>query len=227
VWVIQIQDGSPFMGQGPRNYQVPQSTAAEESLVSYMQEAFGLLATFLLTGYGESEIKHSSTFTILTDNFGVKTRHSITLRAGDASGLAHQREPLVLLALLKLSLMEGKSSAIPSLTHAVGRLLEWEQSEETDHAISTAIRKYFNVCYIRTDDIPYTFPGRSERIIGMYHLIRYCEFGTDTLGGEPKDHFEGIKVEFSDNVVREVLERRLFRINWPATISLMPMDRVT
>jgi hypothetical protein len=214
------------MGPGPRNQQVPQSTSAEQALISYMLEAFGPLATLLLTGYGESEIKQPRSFTILTDNFGVKTRHSITLRTADSSGLPYQREPLVLLALLKLSLIGDQCSAIVS-PDAVSRLLGWEKSQETDQAISTAIRKYFNLCYIRTDDIAYTFPQRSERIIGMYHLIRYCEFGTDTLCGEPEDHFEGIKVEFTDNVVKEVLERRLFRINWPATISLLPADFVT
>jgi hypothetical protein len=192
-----------------------------------MQEAFGPLASLLLTGYRESEIKQSRAFTILTNNSGVKTRHSITLRAGDSTGLPYRREPLVLLALLKLSLIGDQCSALPSPTDSVSRLLGWEKSEETDHAISTAIRKYFNVCYIRTDDFAYTFPERSERLIGMYHLIRHCEFGTNTLGGESEDRFEGIAVGFSDNVVKEVLERRLFRINWPATISLVPADIVT
>jgi hypothetical protein len=214
------------MGQGPRNQQVPQSTTAEQCLISYMQEAFGPLASLLLTGYRESEIKQSRAFTILTDNSGVKTRHSITLRAGDASGLPHRREPMVLLALLKISLIGDQCSAIPSPTDAVRRLLGWEKSEDTDHAISTAIRKYFNVCYIRTDDIAYTFPDRSEKLIGMYHLIRYCEFGTDTLDREPKDRFGGIAVEFSANVVKEVFERRLFRINWPAIVFLGPADNI-
>lgn len=212
------------MGQRPPNHQTLQPTTAEQSLISYMQEAFGPLATLLLSGYRELEIKHSRSFTILTDNFGVKTRHSITLQAGDSSGLPYQREPMVLLALLKLSLIGDQCGASP--TDAVSNLLGWEKSEETDHAISTAIRKYFNVSYIRTDDIAYTFPQRSERLIGMYHLIRYCEFGTDTFEKDTEDRFAGIVVEFCDNVVKEVLERRLFRINWPATISLVPADKV-
>jgi hypothetical protein len=191
-----------------------------------MQEAFGFLGTLLLSGYGEAEVGQSRSFTVLTDNFGVRTRHSITLRTADSSGLPCQREPVVLLALLKLSLSGNQCSAVPSPTDAVSRLLGWEKSQETDQAISRAIRKYFNLWYTRTDDIAYTFPERSERIIGMYHLIRHCEFGTDTLGGEPEDHFEGIKVEFSENIVKEVFERRLFRINWQATISLIPADRV-
>lgn len=191
-----------------------------------MQEAFGPLATLLLSGYREPEIKQSRSFTILTDNFGVKTRHSITLRAGDASGLPHRREPLVLLALLKLSLIGDQCSAILSPIDAVGRLLGWEESEEMVLAISGAIKKYFNLCYIRTDDIAYTFADRSEKLIGMYHLIRYCEFGADGRAGEGGDSIEGIAVEFSENIVKEVFERRLFRINWQATISLIPPDRV-
>jgi hypothetical protein len=214
------------MGQGPRNHQAPQPTTAEQGLISYMREAFGPLATLLMTGYRESELKQSCSFTILTDNFGVKTRHSITLRTADSSGLPYQREPMVLLALLKLSLIGDQCGAIPSPTDAVRRLLGWEKSEDTDHAISTAIRKYFNVCYTRTDDIAYTFPERSERLIGMYRLIRYCEFGTNTAGPELEDRFGGIAVEFSENVVREVFERRLFRINWLASISLGAADNV-
>jgi hypothetical protein len=214
------------MGQGPRNHQVPQPTTAEQSLISYMQEAFGPLATLLLTGYRESEIKQSRSFTILTDNFGVKTRHLITLRARDSSGLPYQREPLVLLALLKLSLIGDQCSAILSPIDAVSRLLGWKESEENDHAVSTAIKKYFNVCYTRTDDIAYTFPERSERLIGMYHLIRYCEFGTDKFARDSEDRFAGIAVEFAETVVREVFERRLFRINWSATVSLIPADEV-
>jgi hypothetical protein len=214
------------MGQGPRNHQVPLSTTAEQSLISYMQEAFGPLATLLLSGYREAEIKQSRSFTILTDNFGVRTRHLITLRAGDASGLPYQREPMVLLALLKLSLISDQCAAILSPMDAVTQLLGWKASEETDHEVSTAIRKYFHVCYTRTDDLAYTFPERSEQLNGMYHLIRYCEFGADTLGGEPEERFEGIAVEFTETVVKEVFERRLFRINWPAIVSLVPSEKV-
>jgi hypothetical protein len=60
----------------------------------------------------------------------------------------------------------------------------------------------------------------------MYRLIRYCEFGTNTAGPELEDRFGGIAVEFSENVVREVFERRLFRINWLASISLGAADNV-
>lgn len=214
------------MGQGPRNHQVRRSTTAERGLINYMREAFGPLTTLLLSGYCEAEIKQSRSFTILTDNFGVKTRHSITLRTADSSGLPYQREPMVLLALLKLSLVGDQCSAILSPIEAVTQLLGWEESEETDHEVSTAIRKYFNVCYTRTDDIAYTFPERSEQLIGMYRLIRYCEFGTDTPGPEPEEGFGGIAVEFSENVVREVFERRLFRINWLASVSLGPADNI-
>jgi hypothetical protein len=207
------------MGQQQQNYQPRQSTA-EQSLIDYMQEAFGLLATLLLTGYGESKIKQSRSFTILTDNFGVKTRHSITLHAGDSAGLPNQREPIVLLALLKLSLGGDRCSGVRSPADAVRRLLGWEQSEETDSVIATAIRKYFKVCYTRIDDISYTFPERSERLTGMYRLLRYCEFGSDSVSGE--ERFEGVIVEFSENVIKELFERRLFRINWLAATSLAP-----
>lgn len=121
----------------------------------------------MLSGYRESEIKQSRSFTILADNFGVKTRHWITLRAGDSSGLPYQQEPVALLALLKLSLIGDQPNAMASPTDAVSRLLEWEQSAENDRVVSTAIRKYFNVSYTRTDDIAYTFPERSERLIGI------------------------------------------------------------
>ena len=214
------------MGQGPRNHQVSQPTTAEHSLIHYMQEAFGFLGTLLLTGYGEAEVEQFRSFTVLTNNFGVKTKHSITLRTADSSGLPCQREPVVLLALLKLSLTGNQCSAVPSPTDAVSTLLGWEKSEETDQAISTAIRKYFNLCYIRTDDIAYTFPERSERLMGMYHLIRHCEFGTDACGRDTEDHFEGVAVEFTETLVTEIFERRLFRVNWPATVSLIPVDKV-
>jgi hypothetical protein len=207
------------MGQRQRNYQSRQSTA-EQNLIHYMQEAFGLLATLLLTGYGESKIKQSRSFIILTDNFGVKTRHTITLRAGDSSGLPNQREPIVLLALLKLSLIGNQCSAVRSPADAVRRLLGWEESEETDSAIANAIRKYFNVSYTRTDDISYTFPERSERLTGVYRLLGYCEFGSDVESEE--ERFESVIVEFSQNVIKELFERRLFRINWLSVTSISP-----
>jgi len=218
-WIMEILGLNSSMGQRQRKYQARQSTA-EQSLIDYMQEAFGLLATLLLTGYGESKITQSRSFIILTDNFGVKTKHSITLRAGDSSGLPYQQEPIVLLALLKLSLIGDQCSALPSPADAIRRLLGWEESEETNSAIATAIRKYFNVCYTRIDDISYTFPERSERLTGMYRLLRYCEFGSDSISEE--ERFEGVLVEFSENVIRELFERRLFRINWLAATSLAP-----
>lgn len=211
------------MGQRQRKYQARQSTA-EQSLIDYMQEAFGLLATLLLAGYGESKITQSRSFTILTDNFGVKTRHSITLRAGDSSGLPNQREPVVLLALLKLSLIGDEHGAVRSPAAAIKCLLGWEESEETNSAIAMAIRKYFNVCYTRTDDISYTFPERSERLTGMYRLLRYCEFGSDSISEE--ERFEGVIVEFSENVISELFERRLFRINWTCATSFSPAQNV-
>lgn len=210
------------MVQGRRRHNIRQSAFTEEKLICYMQGAFGYLANLLLSGYGESEVTDSRSFTILTDNHGIKTRHWITLRAGDFSGLPSQREPIVLLALLKLSLVGGhevSSSTIRSPATAVRGLLEWENSEETDLIISKAIRKYFNMSYIRTDDIQYTFPERPERLTGMYRLLRYCEFGSDL--GDEGERSEGVIVEFSENVIKEIFERRLFRINWPAATSLV------
>jgi hypothetical protein len=208
-----------------REYKAKQSTTAERELVRYMQEAFGSLATLLLTGYFESEVKQSRSFTILTNNFGVKTRHWMTLRAGDSSGLPFQREPVVLLALLKLTMIGEHGvmgGAILSPAESVRRVLGWEESVETELAISTAIRKYFNVCYVRTDDITYTFPERSERLVGMYRLLRYCEFGRDTNIGNETVDLQGVVVEFSENIVQQFFERRLFRINWLAVTSLAP-----
>jgi hypothetical protein len=213
------------MIQDRRDYKAKQSTAAERDLVRYMQEAFGSLATLLLMGYFESEVKQSRSLTILTNNFGVKTRHWMTLRAGDSSGLPFQREPIVLLALLKLMLIgeHGVTGrAILSPGESVRRVLGWEESAETELAISSAIRKYFNVCYVRTDDITYTFPERTERLVGMYRLLRYCEFGHDLGVDSETDHLEGVAVEFSENIVQEFFERRLFRINWLAVTSLAP-----
>jgi hypothetical protein len=195
----------------------------EENLIRYMQGAFGYLATLLLTGYGESAMTGSRSFTILTNNAGVKTRHRITLDASDFSGLPSKREPIVLLALLKLSLVGGhgvSGNSIRSPADAVRKLLRWEKSDETDLTVSTAIRKYFNLSYVRTDDIQYTFPERSERLTGMYRLLSYCEFGSD-LNSEVEP-FEGVIVEFSENVIKDLFERRLFRINWLAATSLTP-----
>ena len=211
------------MVQGRRNREIRKSESTEENLIRYMQEAFGYLATLLLTGYGESEVTESRSFTILTDNFGVKTRHWVTLRAGDYSGLPSHREPIVLLALLKLSLVEGhgvSGNSIRSPADAVRGLLEWDNSEETDLTVSNALRKYFNMSYVRTDDIQYTFPERSERLTGMYRLLRYCEFGRHlrTEG----ERFDGVVAEFSENVIRELFERRLFRINWRTVTSFVP-----
>lgn len=213
------------MIQRKRDHKPNQSTAAERDLVRYMEEAFGSLATLLLTGYFESEVQQSRSFTILTNNFGVQTRHWITLRAGDSSGLPFQREPIVLLALLKLMLIGEHGAiggAILSPAESVRRVLGWQESAETELAISTAIRKYFNVCYVRTDDLTYTFPERTERLVGMYRLLRYCEFGRDTKVGAETDHLEGVAVEFSENIVQQFFERRLFRINWLAVTSLAP-----
>ena len=198
-------------------------TLPEEHLIRYMQSAFGHLATLLLTGYGESQVTGSRSFIILTNNFGVKTRHSVTLSAGDFSGLPSQQEPIVLLALLKLALVEGPSvsgNSIRSPVDAVRKLLKWEDSDETNLTVSSAMRKYFNMSYVRTDDIQYTFPERSERLTGMYRLLRYCEFGRH-LKTEP-ERFDGVVAEFSENVTRELFERRLFRINWRTVTSFKP-----
>jgi hypothetical protein len=188
-----------------------------------MQGAFGYLATLLLAGYGESDVIESRSYTILTDNFGVKTRHWVTLRAGDFSGLPSRREPIVLLALLKLSLDGGhgvSGNSILSPADAIRRLLEWEQSEETDLTVSNALRKYFNMSFLRTDDIQYTFPERCEQLTGMYRLLRYCEFGRDIRTEE--ERVESVVAEFNENVTMEFFEQRLFRINWRTVTAFIP-----
>lgn len=211
------------MAQGRRRHEIKRSESTEENLIRYMTDAFGYLATLLLTGYGESEVTESRSFTILTDNFGVKTRHRMTLRAGDSSGLPALREPIVLLALLRLSVVGGhgvSGSSIRSPAVAIRKLLKWEDSEETELTVSTAMRKYFNMSFVRTDDIQYTFPERSERLTGMYRLLRYCEFGR--LLKSEEERFEGVIAEFSENVISEFFEGRLFRINWRTVTSFIP-----
>jgi hypothetical protein len=218
---ISVQEFS--MAQGGRRSEIRRSESSEENLIRYMKEAFGYLATLLLTGYGESEVTESRSFIILTDNFGVKTRHWITLRAGDLSGLPSQREPIVLLALLKLTLVGGEGvvgDSIRSPSEAVGGLLGWENSEDTVLTVSSALRKYFHMSYVRTDDIQYTFPERRERLTGMYRLLRYCEFGR--LLRTEEERFEGVIAEFSENVISEFFEGRLFRINWRTVTSFIP-----
>lgn len=130
-------------------------SSAEQNLVGFAREEFGeSLAQFLLTGLGEVPSTQRWHFTItFTDSEGTaQERHlqAITYEPTEGqSFLPRGRDPLVLLALLRLLVESSQQSEVSLFysRHEVLRLLGLEDAEGTPGEINEAVRRYALLMY--------------------------------------------------------------------------------
>lgn len=131
-------------------------TKAERRLVESAQEEFGdFLTRLLLAGLGEeAEARRWSFFVTFTGEDGAALRRRLHVEADDLTPeiptrLPRGREPLVLLALLRL-LTRGRVTPPASLSYDPGEvlgLLGWDDVEESRRTVEEAVERYFRISY--------------------------------------------------------------------------------
>jgi hypothetical protein len=191
----------------------------ERLLLRFALGRFGEpLSRFLLSGIGEEAEAQMWIFSVSFDDArGVVRSRIIRVEPDDIPGesrvLPGRREPLVMLALLRL-LIEAHGSS-PTLSYnqeQVLNLLGWENDETARSAIDQAVKRYARLAYRWV-------PGAeelAERKLSFYEaegrfVSGYGFYGAEE-GGEHKRMAS--RVDFASEFVEELLRRAVFNVDW-------------
>src|ERR1043165_4385658 len=116
----------------------------ERELLSFAREEFGeYLTQFLLAGLGEEGTTHSWLFIIDFTIDGTSLHRELQVSDNDQPGaptcLPQRRDPLVMLALLRLLILQDQSSASLSYDmEEVLKLLGWNHTAQSRRMIDEA-----------------------------------------------------------------------------------------
>jgi hypothetical protein len=201
-------------------------TLAEQRLITEMRSTFGCLTDLILSGYRLPATNRVRSFYISTSNSTDQISNVISVEASELSGFPQYKEPIVLLALLKL-LLEARDgilvNRIDKPAARVRSMLNWAESDESNLIVHSTIRKCSQLHYVRTDFAYDASDNTTQGHVGIYRLLRYCEFSARIAVG--KDHeIEGALLEFGENIAMGLRERRLFGVDWTDVTALKPMD---
>jgi hypothetical protein len=199
-------------------------TFAEQKLIKQTQKMLGrFLSSFLLTGYGEDQITHSRFFYPHDIKHHNKQAKLVGITTNDPVGLPYKREPLVLIALL--SLLKDKDdgtgiySVVPFPTQGICQVLKWENSDETDSIINSAIRKYFNISYIKAVDLSSSFDGATGINCNVSHLVVSRMFSSeseldDKVLENEVDDMAYMQIGFDQEMIEELKAKRFLGVDW-------------
>jgi hypothetical protein len=195
----------------------------EQQLLDFSRERFGgPLSRFLLSGLSEEREARSRVFVItFIGNTGSLVCRRVQVEADDLAPdiptyLPHAREPLVMLALLRL--LTSIAEIIPVTlfyepTEVLG-LLGWENSAENRLAVEEVVERYSLLSYrweMSAEELS------AERL--SFHRSRE-RFVSGYSHGEADELEEGHgrrrvnRVDFSLSFVEELLGRLLFGVEW-------------
>jgi hypothetical protein len=195
-------------------------SAPEQRLLDFSRERFGEhLSHFLLAGLGEEDEARIWLFTAtFTDGQGIDRCREIKVEANERPDivtlLPRRREPLVILALLRLLIVdrEMSTSSLSYELEEVLNLLGWEDSAQSRLTIDGAIERYFNISYnwsLSAEELEERnlsfYNGQSRLVSGYSH---YDAEEERRSGRSPS------MVEFSAPFVGELVSRKLFDLDW-------------
>jgi|SRR5579885_289063 len=201
----------------------------EQKLIEFARDEFGESITrFLLAGLGEEgEVRRWVFVVTFTDEGDRELHRSVYVEADDLmpeipTSLPCRREPLVLLALLRL-LMRGRETSPATLFYSPREILDllgWEDSAETRLAIEEAVGRYSFLSYrwemsaeeLSAEDL--TFYRSRERLISGYgHDV-------ESEPGEARADRVTHRVDFSPVFIEGLIDRSLFDISWDRVLSM-------
>lgn len=203
-----IPAGGYFLLSGP-----------ERRLLKFALDLFGEpLSQFLLSGLGEEAEARVWLFTVtFADERGTARSRGIRVEPDDIPGapcvLPRQREPLVMLALLRL-LIENRRRSSPALTYGqeeVLRLLGWEDTEEGRSAIDEAVKRYARLSY------SWGLSGEelAERRLSFYDAEARFVSGYGFYDEEDGEYKRvANRVDLASEFVEELMRRRVFNLDW-------------
>lgn len=194
----------------------------ERRLLKFALDTFGVtLSSFLLSGLGEEEQARAWLFSVaFEDDRGAARVRQVRVEAVDlpdvATSLPGQKEPLVLMALLRLLLVDRRPPPwrLSYRQDEALRLLGWGETAESLSAVDAAMDRYADLSYrwaLSEEELAErnlaTFRGWTSFVTGCGY--RDQEDGGDGLMKRASNH-----VEFSAEFIRELMGRSVFDVRW-------------
>jgi hypothetical protein len=201
-------------------------SARERLLLKFALDVFGEpLSQLILAGLGEEAEARSWLFTVTFENArGATHRREIRLESDEHPGvvtlLPRRREPLVILALLRL-LIADRQMASASLSYRQAEvlgLLEWKGAMKSRLILDQAVERYARLSYNwKLSD--------EELIEGGFAYFHGSARFISGYGHQNHREDRQIKrlvswVEFNSNFVQGLLGRSLWGINWNSVTTL-------
>jgi hypothetical protein len=195
-------------------------SADEQRLLDFAHEQFGEpLSQFLLSGLDKEDEARTWLFTVtVTNERGVDRCREIKVEANErpdiVTVLPRRREPLVILALLRLLIVDHKMSSATlsyELEEVLG-LLGWEDSAKSRLTIDEAIERYAVMSYY------WTLSGEEleEKNLSSYKGQSRIVSGYDRSAIEGEGWSKSLpgKVEFGARFIEGLIGRTLFDLDW-------------
>lgn len=202
-----------------------------QNLVGFACEEFGeALTRFLLTGFGEVPAAQRWYFTItFTDSEGTaqeRRLEAITYEPTDGqSFLPRGRDPLVLLALLRLLFASSQQSEVSLFysRHEVLRLLGREELEGRQGEINEAVRRYALLMYgweMSRGELAgkrLSFYTAREQVISGYSNVSELD---DEEQADRQIEKEPNEITFNQYFIEGLKRRSLFGVDWNTVQSV-------
>jgi hypothetical protein len=164
------------------------------------------LASFLLSGLGDSDITYCRAFTAQgSAPDSEKVTYSFEMRNDSAQGLASGRDPLVLAVLLLFFVEQWlmDDSARFTMSDVLERL-QWSQTTESQLLITQAIEKYVSTAYCLIDSTG----SEEERSSSLHPRLKRLVIDYDTTVELPavrgRDAQRQIRVQFPQSFVSAI-----------------------
>lgn len=204
----------------------PELSARERQLVGFAVRRFGRpLTRFLLSGLGEKGRPRAWGFAItFRDGRGAVRTRRVRVVPDDRPDLAcrvpRRREPLVVLALLRLLIGDRQSfpSRLSYGQEEVLTLLGWEDTRTARRAIDEAVSRYAALYYEWTLSAGEMAEAGLRSFRGESRFVTGYGYQNTREGGRVRRTFS--EVSFNPEFVAELTERSLFGVNWNRTLSV-------
>jgi hypothetical protein len=196
-------------------------SASEQRLLDFAHEQFGEpLTQFLLAGLGETLTAQSWLFTVEFIDDGATLKRELQVSASEQpdgpTRLPQRREPLVILALLRLFILRDQRPST-SLSYSIEEVLEvlgWKDTARTRRIVDEAVECYSSLMYRWA-------MGDNElalRRLAFYNSTECFVSGFSRLDEEGKDarHLTRVlnRIDFNKEFVEGLRQRSLFEIAW-------------
>lgn len=201
-------------------------SAGEKTLLEFALDTFGEpLSQLLLAGLSEEAPARSWLFTItFDDERGAALRREVKLEPDERPDvvtlLPRRREPLVILALLRLliEVPQRSSSSLSYKQEQVLNLLEWEDTVDVRSIIYEVVERYARLSY------SWGLSGEelAEKNLSFYEAEGRFVSGYSHYNVEENTEHKLMAdtVEFSSVFVEGLMRRILFNVNWDGVSEL-------